>query len=110
MRDKYTRTIEPARALATETLNLERSLHSSDDSHSGPVENLYEAGARRNIATFHKEVTEGHFQNPTLERSVDGVLTCVLGQEAASRRVRLTMEELVQENRKLDLDLKGLKA
>jgi myo-inositol 2-dehydrogenase / D-chiro-inositol 1-dehydrogenase len=86
------------------------NLRSVDDRHSGPVENLYEAGAKRNIATFCKEVTEGRFENPTIERSVDGVLTCVLGREAAIRRIRLTMVEMIKENKKLEINLKGLKA
>lgn len=84
-------------------------LHSADDALAGTVENLYEAGAVRNIATFYKNVTEGHFENDTVQRSVDGALTCILGREAAARRVRLTMDELLKENKKLEVDLTGLK-
>jgi myo-inositol 2-dehydrogenase / D-chiro-inositol 1-dehydrogenase len=76
----------------------------------GKVENLYQAGAERNIATFYRNVTEGRFDNPTLRRSVDGVLACILGREAAARRTRLTMEELLKENKRLDVSLAGLKA
>ena len=76
----------------------------------GPVENLYEAGAVRNIAAFHQNVTQGRFENETVRRSVDGVLTCILGREAASRRTRLTMDELLKENKRLEVDLAGLKA
>jgi hypothetical protein len=32
-----------------------------------------------------------------------------LGREAAARGCKLTMKELLAENRKLDVDLKGLK-
>jgi myo-inositol 2-dehydrogenase/D-chiro-inositol 1-dehydrogenase len=74
-----------------------------------PVANLYEAGAMRNIATFHKLVTEGDYSNTTVRRSVDGALATILAREAAARRVRLTMDELLKENRCLDLDLSGLK-
>ncbi|MGA2246610.1 MAG: hypothetical protein ABSH48_16585 [Verrucomicrobiota bacterium] len=84
-------------------------LHSTDDAFAGTVENLYEAGAKRNIATFYENITDGHFENETVERSVDGVLDCILGREAATRRVRLTMEQLLKENRKLEVDLTGLK-
>jgi len=63
----------------------------------------------RNIAAFYKNVTAGHFENETVPRAVDGVLTCVLGREAAARRIRLTMDELLKENRKLEVDLTGLK-
>lgn len=85
-------------------------LRSADDSFAGAVENLYEAGAVRNIATFYKNVTEGHFENETVPRAVDGVLVCILGREAAARQARLTMDQLVKENKKLEVDLKGLKA
>jgi myo-inositol 2-dehydrogenase / D-chiro-inositol 1-dehydrogenase len=76
----------------------------------GQVENLYEAGAKRNIATFYDCVTQGKFDNPTVRRAVDGCLTCILGREAAARHARLTMEEVLKENRRLEVDLKGLKA
>jgi hypothetical protein len=76
----------------------------------GTVENLYEAGAIRNIATFYRDVTQGKFENSTVARSVDCVLNCVLGREAATRRLRLTMEQLLKENRKMEVNLKGLKA
>lgn len=75
----------------------------------GAVQNLYKAGAERNIAAFYEAVTKGDFTNPTLRRSVDGCLTCILGREAAARRSQLTMEQILKENRKLEVDLKGLK-
>jgi myo-inositol 2-dehydrogenase/D-chiro-inositol 1-dehydrogenase len=76
----------------------------------GQVENLYEAGAVRNIAAFYQNVCEGRFENETARRAVDGVLTCILGREAAARRTRLTMDELLKENKRLEVDLTGLKA
>ncbi len=75
----------------------------------GEIENLYEAGARRNIARFYDEVTSGHLTNDTCQRAVDGVLTCVLGYEAAARRERLTMDTILRENKRLEVDLRGLK-
>ena len=76
----------------------------------GKVENLYEAGAVRNIATFYQNVTTGQFANQTVPRAVDGVLTCVLGREAAARQTLLTMADLLQENVRLTVDLSGLQA
>lgn len=76
----------------------------------GPVENLYEAGAKRNIAAFYQRVTTGNFANETAQRSVDCTLTCILGREAARRGCCLTLDELLKENKRLDVDLKGLKA
>jgi Predicted dehydrogenases and related proteins len=75
----------------------------------GPIDNLYEAGARRNIARFHDEVTTGNLTNDTCRRAVDGALTCILGYEAAARRERLTMDQLLRENKRLEVDLRGLK-
>jgi len=77
---------------------------------SQPVVGLYAAGAKRNIASFHQDVLAGRVDNPTVPEAVDSCLTCILGREAASRRVRLTMEELLKENKKIELDLRGLKS
>jgi len=73
-----------------------------------PVENLYEAGAVRNIAAFYKTVLEGPYDNPTVPRAVSGCLACILAREACLRGRRITMAELLAEKRKLPLDLSGL--
>jgi predicted dehydrogenase len=76
---------------------------------SGQVVDLYAAGAVRNIASFHQAVTGRRFDNPNVKRAVDGCLTCILGREAAASCRRLTMEELLKENKRLEVDLSGLK-
>jgi hypothetical protein len=76
----------------------------------GAVENLYQAGAVRNIARFHAEISAGSPVNDTCARAVDGVLTSVLGYEAAARGTRLTMEALIKENKRLEVDLRGLRS
>jgi predicted dehydrogenase len=73
------------------------------------VKDLYPAGAKRNIATFYQHVTEGRHDNPTVRRTIDGTLTTILGREAGHRGVRLTMAELLAENKRLTVDLTGLK-
>jgi len=84
--------------------------------HGGPsqceedVKGLYAAGAKRNIGEFHNNIVEGVFTNDTLQRSVDGVLATILGREAAARGTLLTMDELIKENRRLEVDLSGLKS
>ena len=75
-----------------------------------PVVDLYAAGAARNIASFYQAIAVGQCDNPTVRRAVDGCLTCILGREAAFRRGRLTMEELLKENRRVEADLSGLQA
>jgi predicted dehydrogenase len=74
------------------------------------VVELYPRGAERNIDTFHKSVTGGDYTNPTLEPSINATLTTILGREAARRRTKLSLEEVLKENRRLDPDLRGLKA
>lgn len=76
----------------------------------GEIAGLYAAGAERNIAAFHKNVTEGDYSNPTVEPSVTSNLTTILGREAGRRQARLTMNELVQENQRIEPDLRGLAA
>jgi myo-inositol 2-dehydrogenase/D-chiro-inositol 1-dehydrogenase len=85
-------------------------LKGPESAHSGEVVNLYEAGAVRNIAEFHHCIAEGKFNNPTVPRAVDGVLTTLLSREATMRRTQLTMDALLKENRRLELDLAGLKS
>ena len=76
----------------------------------GDVVNLYLAGAERNIDTFHKGITGGVYDNPTLDPSINATLTAILGREAARRRTKLTLDEVLRENRRLEPDLTGLKA
>ena len=76
----------------------------------GEVKNLYPAGAERNIATFYNDITQGRYANATAHRAVDSVLTAILVRDAADRRCRLTMEELLKENKRLPVDLSGLRA
>ena len=76
----------------------------------GTVDNLYQSGVERNIAEFYRNVVGGRFENLTVPRAVDGVLTVALGREAALRRTKLTMDDLLRENRRLEADLRGLKA
>jgi predicted dehydrogenase len=82
---------------------------SDEDAYRADVANLYEAGAARNIDTFYRNLTEGHFDNDTVPRAVDSALTCILGREAAERGTRLTMEQILAENKNLEVNLAGLK-
>jgi predicted dehydrogenase len=75
----------------------------------GPIGNIYDDGVACNVAEFHRNITEGHFENPTAQRAVDGTLIAILGREAAVRRRYLTLQEVIQENRRLEVNLKGLK-
>lgn len=75
----------------------------------GDVVNLYPSGAERNIDTFYKCVTNSIYENPTVEPSVNSTLTTILGREAAERNTKLTWDEVMRENKKLEVDYTGLK-
>jgi predicted dehydrogenase len=89
---------------------MHRRPNGEKETYKAKVKNLYEAGAVRNIAAFYQDIVAGRCDNPTAPRAVDGVLACILGREAALRHGRLTMEELIKEDRRLEPDLTGLKA
>ena len=74
------------------------------------VVNLYPSGAERNIDAFHQCVTTGVCDNLTIEPSVNATLVTILGREAARRRTKLTLDEVLKENRRLEPDLSGLKS
>lgn len=82
---------------------------SYDDVFNGEVETLYEAGVLRNIERFYQDVTLERVTNDTVPRAVDGALACILGREAAARGGKLSMEQVLKENRRLEVDLTGLK-
>ncbi len=87
-----------------------RSLAKSGGYRGGKVENLYRAGAERNIDTFHTSVINGQVDNPTVEPSVNATLATILGREAALRSTKVTWDELIQENKPLRPNLDGLEA
>ncbi len=85
-----------------------RILANSGGYRGGKVESLYQRGAERNIDTFHKSVTNGVYDNPTVEPSINSTLATLLGREAALRKTKLTWDELLRENKPLQPDLSGL--
>jgi len=74
----------------------------------GEVRGLYGAGAQRNIAEFHRCISEGVFDNRTVADGVDSTLACILGRDAAAARSRLTWDEMIKANRRIEVDLRGL--
>jgi len=76
----------------------------------GEVNNLYNEGISGNLDTFHKSIVNGIYDNPTVATSVDSTLATILGREAAQRNTMLTWKQMIKENRKVELNLVGLKA
>lgn len=75
----------------------------------GEIENLYAAGIARNLDKFEKCVKQANYENDTLQRSVDSTLAAILGREAGMRNTLLTWDDMIKENKKLEVNLKGLK-
>lgn len=95
--------------LETQYTSQVRMLGNKTGYGGGNVGDLYRKGAERNIKTFHKSIINSDYSNPTVKPSVDSTLTTILGREAASRNTKLTMEQVVKENKKLEVNLSGLK-
>jgi hypothetical protein len=76
----------------------------------GRSPSIYKDGAVANIATFHKSIVEGKFDNPTVEPSVRSNLVTVLGRTAAYTGRKVMWNEIAQSTEKLDANLKGVKA
>jgi myo-inositol 2-dehydrogenase/D-chiro-inositol 1-dehydrogenase len=70
---------------------------------------IYQEGAVTNIATFHRSITSGDFDNPTVAPSVRSNLITILGRTAAYERRKVTWNEIITSNKKLEANLKGLK-
>ena len=76
----------------------------------GELTNLYDDGIRRNLDTFHNSIVNGIYDNPTVRPSIDSTLATILGREAARRNAKVTWDEMIAENKKLEVDLTGLRA
>jgi predicted dehydrogenase len=84
-------------------------IHSNKQSYKGGESpDIYAAGMRANVDTFHKSVTEGIYDNPTIEPSINATLTTILAREAARRNGLLTWDEMIAENKPLPANLTGL--
>jgi hypothetical protein len=76
----------------------------------GNTGDIYKQGAVNNIATFHKSITEGTFDNLTVEPSVRSNLITILGRTAAYQGRVVRWDEIIKSTEKLDANLKGVKA
>jgi len=76
----------------------------------GQTSDIYKQGAVNNIATFNKNITEGHFDNTTVAPSVRSNLVTILGRTAAYEGRKVTWDEIVNSKKKLDANLKGLRS
>jgi predicted dehydrogenase len=75
----------------------------------GKTENIYEDGAKNNIATFHDSVVKGDVSNPTLAPSIQSNLITIMARKAAYTKKLVTWEETIKDTEVLDGKLEGLK-
>jgi myo-inositol 2-dehydrogenase / D-chiro-inositol 1-dehydrogenase len=79
-------------------------------SYKGSNANLYTTGTQTNILEFYQFITEGKYENATVAPSVRSNLTAILGREAGYRRTEISLNALIKEGKKLEPDLRGVKA
>lgn len=85
------------------------SIRGVDDGYAGGESpNLYAEGMQRNVDTFHRYITQGAYDNPTLEPSVHSTLATLLGREAARTGRRIAWDDYRRDTRRLEVDLTGL--
>ena len=75
----------------------------------GKVENLYTNGITRNLDRFEKDIRERRSDNPTVRTSVNSTLATILGREAGRRNAVVTWDAMITENRRIEIDLTGLR-
>jgi len=78
----------------------------SDSTYAG----LYLTGTVNNIREFRRAITAGDCANPTVAPSVRSNLTSILGRTAAYEKRVVAWEEMLKEGRRIEMDLRGLKA
>jgi myo-inositol 2-dehydrogenase/D-chiro-inositol 1-dehydrogenase len=76
----------------------------------GKSPGIYKDGAVANIATFHKDIVEGNYENQTVKPSVRSNLITILGRTAAYTGEKVMWTDLINSTEKLNAGLKGLKS
>ena len=79
------------------------------DNDLGEIINLYEAGAVSNIAKFAKAVQNGDITNDTVKIGINANYVTILGRETGKQRNKVTLEGLIRENHRYELDTTGWK-
>ena len=65
-------------------------------------------GIDENLKTFHKRIVGKNVENETVEPSVLANLATILGREAAQTGKMVTWDEMIQTQRSVEPDLRGL--
>jgi predicted dehydrogenase len=84
-------------------------IHGKAPYPGGNTGKIYVDGPTANIATFCESIKAGKAENPTLAPSVRSNLTTILGRMAAYTGRKITWDEMIKANEKLDPHLDGAK-
>jgi hypothetical protein len=76
----------------------------------GKTSGIYRDGPTANIATFYRNIVEGHFENSTVAPSVQSNLVTLLARTAAYRGETYTWDKLLKNTDRMEPNLKGLKS
>ena len=93
-----------------EALNMRLVGHNDLQARTAYQPTIFKQGAVNNIATFHTSIQKGDCSNPTVSPSVRSNLLTILGRTAAYESRVVTWKEIVQCDKRLEADLKGLKS
>jgi len=80
------------------------------ETYRGADTQLYKSGVVRNIADFHRAITEQRYDNPTVPPSVMSNLVTILGREAAYSGRTITWPQLMKMTDPIDANLEGLES
>ncbi len=78
--------------------------------HGGSSPAIYRDGAVANIATFHDDIQNGRYGNPTVSESVRSNLVTILGRTAAYKGEVVYWDDLLKCDDRFELERKRLKA
>jgi predicted dehydrogenase len=76
----------------------------------GSTPQLYPEGALANIAAFYKNITEKDYGNVTVAPSIRSNFVTIMGRMAAYQNRRVTWDEVLRSEERMDGKLEGLKA
>jgi predicted dehydrogenase len=75
----------------------------------GVTTEIFTEGVVNNIATFHKNIVAGVFDNPTVAPSVRSNLVTILGRTAAYNKCVVRWDDLIKSKEKWEVRFQGVK-
>jgi myo-inositol 2-dehydrogenase / D-chiro-inositol 1-dehydrogenase len=76
----------------------------------GITKPIFKEGAENNIANFHKNITEGNYENVTRTPGILSNLVTIMGRNAAYEKKEVLWKDFIKSKERMEPNLKGLKA